>query len=337
MTNLQAQVDPGLNAHALNAMILDVHRAGCEVGFDQFQRLMLEEIRALISFDSACWSNAAMDPLALHHPRLFNCDESILEELQRLWPQDCFFAALAARPGVTINLSDPETRARLARSQIYGKVGKRYGIACGLGTLQVKPVSAHYEFLVLWRNDSKSPFSEAERLGMELLMPHLMQAHRIACQRAIFKDTRRRSGNWGVADAWGFVHQATPGFVRALNGQWPGWKGSQLPTALLECLRTGQSFQAGPLTIDIASRGELHHLEIRAMGILDRLSPREREIARRYARGETYSAIALALAISPATVRNHLAHCFHKLSVSNKAELALIFLHKGRTGMGRQT
>lgn len=53
-----------------------------------------------------------------------------------------------------------------------------------------------------------------------------------------------------------------------------------------------------------------------------KLSLREREIAARYAKGETHSAIAVALSLSPATVRNHIAHCFKKLGVSNKVELA---------------
>lgn len=336
MKNFPTQVDPGLNVHVLNAMILDVHRAGSEVGYDKFQRLMLDEIQALISFDSACWGNVVTDPFALDNPRLFNCDESISTAFRQLWPQDCFFAALAAEPGLTINLSDQETRARLASSDICGELGKHYGIASVLGTLRAKPVSAHYEFLVLWRNDPMNPFSEADRQGMQLLMPHLMQAQWLACQCAIFKDARRRSGNWCVADAWGFVHHATPGFVNALNGHWPGWRGSQLPTTMLEYARMGQPFQSGPLTIDVAAKGELLHLEVRAIGALDRLSPREREIAQRYARGETHLAIALALAISPATVRNHLAHCFHKLGVSNKAELALIHFHKGAQGSQRQ-
>lgn len=42
----------------------------------------------------------------------------------------------------------------------------------------------------------------------------------------------------------------------------------------------------------------------------------------RYAHGETYAAIAKALLISPSTVRNHIAHCYRKLAVNNKVELA---------------
>lgn len=54
-----------------------------------------------------------------------------------------------------------------------------------------------------------------------------------------------------------------------------------------------------------------------------KLTLREREIATRYAQGETYAVIAAALGLSPSTVRNHLAHCYRKLNVNNKAELAL--------------
>jgi DNA-binding NarL/FixJ family response regulator len=57
-------------------------------------------------------------------------------------------------------------------------------------------------------------------------------------------------------------------------------------------------------------------------------SLREREIAARHAKGETHS-IAVALSLSPATLRNHLAHCFKKLGVSNKVELASRLERKG--------
>ena len=63
------------------------------------------------------------------------------------------------------------------------------------------------------------------------------------------------------------------------------------------------------------------NLSPRLDGVLAQLSPREGEIATRYATGETYSAIAGSLLLSPATVRNHIAHCFRKLGVNNKAEL----------------
>jgi DNA-binding CsgD family transcriptional regulator len=48
-------------------------------------------------------------------------------------------------------------------------------------------------------------------------------------------------------------------------------------------------------------------LSAAASASLQRLSPRQRDIAERYASGLTYKQIAAELFIAPATVRNHLA------------------------------
>jgi DNA-binding NarL/FixJ family response regulator len=55
---------------------------------------------------------------------------------------------------------------------------------------------------------------------------------------------------------------------------------------------------------------------------LDRLTPRELEIARLAARGMTNRAIAADLALSPRTVGHHLASTFPKLGVASRAGIA---------------
>jgi DNA-binding NarL/FixJ family response regulator len=50
------------------------------------------------------------------------------------------------------------------------------------------------------------------------------------------------------------------------------------------------------------------------------LTPREREILDRIARGETNSAIATALFVAPKTVGNHVSAIFAKLRVASRAE-----------------
>ena len=52
------------------------------------------------------------------------------------------------------------------------------------------------------------------------------------------------------------------------------------------------------------------------------LSPREQQIAERYAAGCSYQEIAADLHIAPSTVRTHLATIYRKLEVSSKVELA---------------
>lgn len=54
------------------------------------------------------------------------------------------------------------------------------------------------------------------------------------------------------------------------------------------------------------------------------LTPREREIASRVARGETNKVIARHLDISDATIKAHLTSVFQKLKVSGRLQLALL-------------
>jgi DNA-binding NarL/FixJ family response regulator len=54
---------------------------------------------------------------------------------------------------------------------------------------------------------------------------------------------------------------------------------------------------------------------------VDKLTPRELEIARLAARGLTNPAIAADLAMSPKTVGHHLAKIFPKLEINSRANL----------------
>lgn len=312
-----------VNVRGLNALVLAIHRAGQELAYDGFQSWALEEIKALIPFDSAWWGNAASEPPEIHRIHIHNCEKSILEIYPPYMNQDFFRAALIAHPGVTINMADLTTRAKFVRTELYRHVGKRYRIEWSLGTLLVEPVSSLYEFLTLWRHDSKQPFTETERQTKELLMPHLAQAHRVARLREVLGEAREWNQQWAVVDERGFLREATAGFIQSLREHWTGWQGSRLPDALLEPVRMGMPFTSAGIKIAITAKGAFRYLEVKAANVFDNLSPREREIAQRYARGETHVEIASALMLSPATVRNHLAHCYRKLAVNNKAELVL--------------
>lgn len=307
--------------HALNQTIRELHCAGREVAFGNFQRVALELISELIPFDSAWWGNASAEPAEIHSLYLHNCAESILADYLPLMGEDFMRAALIANPGRSINLADLITRARFVRTALYQRVGKRYRIEWSLGTLLVEPVSSLQEFLTLWRHDPKRPFSEAERQRKEWLMPHIADAHRVARLRGMLDDAGGPRRCWAVADERGYLREAPPAFVDFLRTHWPGWHGSRLPDALLPAVRDAVPVRAGQQRVVITPRGGFRYIEVPYACAVDSLTAREREIALRYAQGASHSAIASALGLSAATVRNHLAHCYRKLSVCNKAEL----------------
>lgn len=311
-----------LDIRALNALILDIHRAGREASCTGFQSWALKEIKRLIPFDSAWWGNAAAEPQEIHQMKLFNCDDSILEAYTPYMDQDFFRAALMANPGKTINMADLTTRARFVCTELYQKVGKRYHIEWSLGTLLIEPVSSLQEFLTLWRHDGNRPFTETERQIKELLMPHLADAHRTARLHEVLGESRELNSLWAVTDEKGFLREAAPGFIHHLREHWPTWQGNRLPDAMLDNVRTATTFHTPKIKLDIVRKNAFRFLRVASASATDALTQREREIVLRYAQGETHASIAAALALSPATVRNHLAHCYRKLAVNNKAELA---------------
>ena len=321
-------------AQLMNQVTLSLYREGRDVPLRIFQDWALEQVRRLIAFDSAWWGNAAVEPMKIHWLHLHHCDKSILEAYPPYIADDFFRAAMMARPGTSINMSDLTTRARFVRTALYRDIGKPYGIEWSLGTLQIDPVSSLSEFLTLWRHDAKKPFSEAERQTKELLMPHLVEAFRVVRLRHFLgsKDTRLKA--WALADEHGFIRELSPAFAAALRSHWSAWRGNRLPDALARCVVQGRVYKAKALVIEMRQSDNLRFLEVKASSPLDKLSARECEIVGRYAAGETFSAISAALALAPTTVRNHIAHCFKKLDVKNKAELANLLGNGRRSEAG---
>jgi DNA-binding NarL/FixJ family response regulator len=60
--------------------------------------------------------------------------------------------------------------------------------------------------------------------------------------------------------------------------------------------------------------------------LMDRLTPREREVLTLVAGGKRNKEIAVTLVISEATVENHLNHIFGKLGVATRTQATLCYL-----------
>ena len=129
----------------------------------------------------------------------------------------------------------------------------------------------------------------------------------------------------------GRVLASTAPARRLIRDRWSGWTAHTLPEALIA--------PAGPIggrqpatqglhveRRELAARGvgTLLGLTLRPLAPIDRLTPREREIAEEIARGRTHKEIARNLGLSPATIRNHTQAILAKLGLHNKAMLASV-------------
>lgn len=107
---------------------------------------------------------------------------------------------------------------------------------------------------------------------------------------------------------------------------------SELAARLQRAARArGQSPQA------LAERLLEHGLERAArrallVGVLQRLTPRQREVAWLTTRGYTNQRIAETLVISPETVKTHIRHVLEEFDLSSKADLRVLLLDLGVRG-----
>ncbi len=131
-----------------------------------------------------------------------------------------------------------------------------------------------------------------------------------------------------LVNAQGRVLASTAPARRLIRDRWSGWTARSLPEGLgATSGSSGRQLGTQGLHVErreLAARGggALFGLTLRPLAAIDRLTPREREIAEEIASGRTHKEIARELGLSPATIRNHTQAILAKLGLHNKAMLA---------------
>lgn len=167
-------------------------------------------------------------------------------------------------------------------------------------------------------------FTDQDLQQLERLAPHVVQASAICRDLALTRSPGIGLGELPVAllDRAGYVLQTTPAFVRLF---WPLQppRSNQLDADCLQALRAGLAWPLpdGAHSLHGAEDGGGWLLRIRPASRTDRLSAREREIARHFAGGLGYKAVAQRTGLAPTTVRNHLRNVYAKLEIGNRAAL----------------
>lgn len=178
--------------------------------------------------------------------------------------------------------------------------------------------------IILVRHDLGRRTSDDELQRLEAMGPALSEA--LAACRSIAL-LRSADGDFEglrvarVDDRGAFV-QTTPAFAQAM---WAGRAPQDVHLApdALRALAQGRAWPlpGRALTLHAVPDGGGWLLRLQPTGAGDLLSPREREIAHRYARGESHQQIASALGLAPSTVRNHLSNIYSKLQVHHRSGL----------------
>ena len=320
MASMKSLLDPA----TLSELLLDLY-AGCnELSMTAFQPHALSLVRSRLPFDSVWWAmvNEAGTVRSIHESYV----DGLPAHIDKLWESiqhdDAIGVRSLQRLGQAINFT-PEDIDRTEGSRWLARVTGFRHVLCATDK---NPVTGQYHFLALSRHDDRHPFEETERQFHSLLMPHLNAALNVNWmselrRRQVHGDATRHP--MAVVDRLGVIHLAESGFTELLRREVPRWWGTYLPSPMREALRSnGATCPIGSLTARWSWVRDLALLELTQRSAVDLLSPRESEVAAKYAGGESYTEISQALQLSPATVRHHLRRIYTKLGISDKASLA---------------
>lgn len=193
-------------------------------------------------------------------------------------------------------------------------------------------------------NRDRRSFTETERLKLNLVRPHLLQAYANVEELAGRREERddlqtalRETGHGLIAlGARGHVRHATPGAPECLSRYFPEAAAPDaIPTPVAEWLDTDTATafvlhtEHGRLIIR-NPRGGTHRLlllsEERATPLPTggRLTAREIEVLRWLADGKSNADISAILGIAVGTVKQHVEHIFTKLDVRNRTAAATV-------------
>jgi DNA-binding CsgD family transcriptional regulator len=310
----------------LSRCILELHEQAHGADYHEQQTTVMERIGSVVPFDAGMLAGGSIqDGIPVGHDvRLFSQPWEFIESWQKIRHQDPAAVEAMRHPGTTLNVDTegPFLDGRdLARQHC-----REWKVAHLLCTALVSSGEGLYWVMAIHREARERPFSESERRFVEALVPHVFASTRqarIGQLRRSAHVSAAHGHSAAIVSREGVVLEAEPGLVDLLRTEWPTWSGPFLPPDLWRTLARSPTgpVRPGRLVVQGDETEGVHLVHVRRSVPADELTAREAEVAEAFSLGETHRTIAARLAISPSTVRRHLANIYDKLGISSKAEL----------------
>jgi DNA-binding CsgD family transcriptional regulator len=309
----------------LSGLLFELYRLADVAPADAFRSQALAAVQRVLPFDSALWALGSMtsDGPAIHTVHLENQPPAMMAEWERIKQHDVLMQAALARPGTMLVATWQGPVGGPAFEPVVVEHVTRWGMQHTLASISVDPALNLMHAISLFRADRQHAFDEGERQFGQALMPHLLETHNRHRMNALLpqrKEPERRRAVRAVCDRFGMIHVADADFAASLQRERPDWVGPYLPREWLDAARG--RYLGTAIAASLTPANDMWQVDVRDISVLDRLSRRELDIARRYGAGLNYQALATELCLSPSTVRNHLTHIYSKLGVNSKAQLA---------------
>lgn len=295
-----------------------------------FQKAVLEHLNQLIGFDRAWWGIMSREKTGfdLNSSFRYELPPEFEEHWQSISNDDSLAFDAHDSPRTTIHYNEKALHSTPGLADLNTGHDLRHALC----TSVFLPDKKSFLFISLFRSGSKvRPFTAEDINLKQLLTPHLYSCWRNNLLAEIDR-TRIPNQISGKATAFvdrkGMIIYADAQFKEYLGQEWPSWKGRRLPNQLFDMMSSNIGKKAVSTDIQFHLEknevGGLSRIEIRKPSPLDKLTIREREIAKEFAAALSYKEIAINTNLSPFTVRYYLSEIYTKLNINDKVELTKI-------------
>lgn len=317
---------------ALSDFVLAINSRATSMDVSDLVAYAVEILADTLGYDSAWYGWAQIDPdeTVIHASTTLNLPSDYFDVWTGMADQDVL---------VTQFLSDPHsvpTYDRFGERQTDGMefLADRFGIHRMATAMCLRHDRTASFFLSAYRaGQSARIWSQEDREFLQCAVDNISAVARLAVgngqQAAGGKSTSAYLSRQGAMIV-GLANMRD-----RFGDMWPCSDGDSVPDWLTEYVQDpGEHVLADRELIVRCERvGDpkgfgWRKLSIRPLQKFDLLSPRERDVARALANGQSHKTAAKLLGIAPATVRNQTQSIYRKLGVDNRADLARHVLHR---------
>jgi DNA-binding CsgD family transcriptional regulator len=312
-----------------NDLLVDLYQAAITVSPQLFHKTVLKHLDRVIGFDRAWWGIMSLEQTGfeLHSSYRYELPNEFEEHWQAIKDDDTLAFDAHSKPRTTIHFNEKD----LSSTPGLADLNTGHNIRHALCTSVFLPDQKSFLFISLFRSGVGAPAFGPEDVKLkQSLTPHLYGCWRTNLLSEIERTRIMNKTNdsaTAFVDLKGMIIYADAAFGELLAREWPGWHGRRLPQKLLDMMaspRTTGVKRPLDLYVNQYKVGGLSRLDIRRPSPLDKLTNREREIAKGFSKALSYKEIAIETNLSPATVRHYLRVIYAKLEINDKAQLVSI-------------
>ena len=319
----------------VDTIIRTLYRTAVNEPVDDFPQWCFDHIRRYIDFGSGSWAYTSFgETLNVHAIHLYKLPYEGIPVYEANKDEDRMFKLIISSVGKTINSHDHLTTKDYTRSRIYNEFIKPFHVENALSTM-VRTMPANLGAAITFFNDNRKPFEDSDRLFIQRLVPHLVEAAQINRMTHLRTAPCPSVEEYvsAVCDGKGMLHSDVGlGFASVITRQWPHWRGPELPQSLcVSLIQAGGGNYESDFIIaksEPYQQGGFFKVSVRARRLDDALTPREHEVATLLRQGISYKEVARVLSISPSTVTNHVNHIHQKLAIHSKSQRAALIKNR---------